>query len=630
MADITTPVPDESNTSGFKCLRAHILRNRLKILVGIIISIGSLVIPISIVNPPLACSLVMYYGYWVILAVFTSFLVFLVRETIRDNELLPWIRDHRWALIVALGLTGYLFVNDWHGFKILFDEHLISGTAMNMHFHQQAGLYKAVHIFNNEPIGFSPFVDKRPLFFPFLISLFHKATGYRPENVVYLNTLLTFFCLVSLYAIVARLSNRMYGLIAMALLAGLPLLAENATGGGFDVANILLVNALFISAALFVGKPDALRLNLMVATSLLLANTRYESTIYVLVPCVILLWAWLRGEKLALTWYAVISPVFLVLPLLIYRFNFSEGGSLYLEQGSFFRFQNIVHNLRHACVYLFSFRDSGTNSLLLSILGSISTVILLVISLTRFRLRNTLPAVFVPLFTVSCCVIVTIFIALLWGWGEWTDPLAARFSLPLQWLWAIFIPVVFYHLFKLRKPPFALTLVTLVFLLGINYPLRGDQRNELKFLPAKEYAWAIDYLRKHNLTDDSLFISSGVYGLQLYRLASIGPEVANESPSAIRALMRYGVYKNIYTIQEIQTDYVKDRETDVWIDRISSDFVLETVAEKRFKINQLMRISRITEITGDLEVFEFPEGTELTEKQYARFLFGLLPKAQEN
>jgi hypothetical protein len=610
------------NMSGFKCLCKHVNQNKLKIAVGLILSVFAFVIPMYFIDPMLGRMLIKDYGYWMILAIFSIFSLFLIRLSIQDNLLLKWIEKNKSALLVIAGLTAFLYVNDWHGFKVLYDEYVLSNTAMNMHFHQQATLYQITHVLDNEPLGFVAFVDKRPLFFPFLISLVHRLTGYRPENVVYLNTFLTFVSLSFLFGYVTKLTNRYYGLIAVCLLAGLPLLAENASGGGFDVANLLLINALLLFATLLVEKPDSLRLNLLVFTALIIANTRYESIIYVFIPCIIVLYLWIRNGKHSLTWVAVISPFFLILPLLLAQINFSDEGVL---KGSFFGFHNILNNLNHACVYLFSYYVLGTNSLIISVLGMISTVILSVIIISRIRQFSELPPSFIPLIAISIGIIFSVFIALLWGWGEWTDPLASRFSLPLQWLWTVLIPITFYYEFKLKNPPVVFVFATLVFLFFINYPMRGKQIFELKFLIGKENSWAIDYLFKHDLTNGNFFISSSVYGLQLYRLPAMNPDKANKSPSKVFNTTKYGIYKNVYAIQEIQTDYVSGREIDIWADPLSSDFVLETVAEKRFRSNQVVRISRVIGVKGEPTPIESPLEKPYNLGQYKHFLFSLLP-----
>ena len=627
MTDHPANITSESATSSFKNLRAQLNHHKLKIMVGLIVSVCTYVIMIVLVNFGQETNFVINFGYWILMALFTCFLLFFVRLILRENSLISWCRAHRWAIALALVLTGYLWVNDWHGFKVLFDEHLMGGVAMNMHFDQKAGFEDTVHMVNNTLVGYNMRVDKRPLFFQFLISLAHKFTGYRPENAIFLNTLLTAICLICLYATVTKLTNRSYGIISMLLLAGFPLLAENATGGGFDITNLLLINTLLLVSILFIEKPDATNLNITVAASLLLANTRYESAIYVIVPCLLLLWLWLREDKPKLTWFAVISPVFLILPLVINHIGFADGGTLHMTRGQLFSFHHVGYNLKHACVFLFAPRVMGTNSLLLSGLGVIASISLFVVVITRFRQRNQLPPRFIPLIAIVCCILITVYIALLWGWGEWTDPLASRFSLPLHSIWAVLIPVFFYYFLHYRRPPLVFTVVALVFLFGINYPIKGMNRNDRKFLPAKECAWVLDYLRENNLTENNLFISFATYGLHMYRLPAISPETANLSPSKVFRTTQYGIYKQIYVIQEIRSEYLPNLVNDIWYAPLSQDFILETVAEKQFSTDQSIRISRVVGVNykGLPEPLQEPPSEPLA---YRLFILSLLPKGE--
>ena len=82
-------------------------------------------------------------------------------------------------------------------------------------------------------------MDKRQLFFPFLVSILHDLIGYRPSNAFVLNGILVFVFLPLVNAAGRRLAGRMAGWLGVVLFAGLPLLAQNATGGGFELLNIL-------------------------------------------------------------------------------------------------------------------------------------------------------------------------------------------------------------------------------------------------------------------------------------------------------------------------------------------------------------------------------------------------------
>lgn len=62
------------------------------------------------------------------------------------------------------------------------------------------------------------------------MSVLHDLTGYRPENVFALNTVLTFGLLGLAYLTGRNIGGRGAGAVAVLLLTSLPLLAQNATG----------------------------------------------------------------------------------------------------------------------------------------------------------------------------------------------------------------------------------------------------------------------------------------------------------------------------------------------------------------------------------------------------------------
>src|SRR6185436_13954345 len=101
------------------------------------------------------------------------------------------------ALILACGLV--LLVHEKYGFKILMDEVMLLGTSMGMHFDKHPLVPVRGHDLQGAFQLIDGQLDKRPLFQPFLVSLLHDLTGYRPENVFALNTALTFVLVGEVY-----------------------------------------------------------------------------------------------------------------------------------------------------------------------------------------------------------------------------------------------------------------------------------------------------------------------------------------------------------------------------------------------------------------------------------------------
>ena len=150
---------------------------------------------------------------------------------------------------------------------------------------------------------------KRPLFFPFLTSLVHDVTGYRPANAFGLNAGLTFL-LLGLACMLGRLlAGRVAGWLAVVLLAGLPLLAHNATGGGFELLNLVMILATMLLGVRAVEKRDAPAITAFCFAGLLLAQVRYESVIYLGPVGLVVLWVWWREGRAVLSWPVIVAPL---------------------------------------------------------------------------------------------------------------------------------------------------------------------------------------------------------------------------------------------------------------------------------------------------------------------------------
>jgi len=228
-----------------------------------------------------AIDIVSQAGFWIELAAFVLFLSALWRTFSEDIRTFTW-QSIDWKTAALVGACGIiLIVHETPGFKILMDEVMLLGTSMSMHFDKLA----VVPMRGNDIQGtfnmLDGMLDKRPLFFPFLLSLVHDATGYRPENAFALNGVLT-FVLLSLSALWGRLMAGMAGSwLAVLLLTGLPLLGQNSLGGGFELLNLTMIVGTLLLGACFIQRRTDASMSAFCLAALLLCQTRYES---VLIP----------------------------------------------------------------------------------------------------------------------------------------------------------------------------------------------------------------------------------------------------------------------------------------------------------------------------------------------------------
>ena len=143
-------------------------------------------------------------------------------------------------------------------------------------------------------------LDKRPLFQPLLVSLLHDLTGYRPENVFALNSALTFGLLGLVYVACRKLAGREAGILAVLLLTSLPLLAQNATGGGFELLNLVMIMSTLLLGMRFAEKRDPGSLQALLLSAVLLAQTRYESILFMLPVGLLVGWTWWKERRAVL------------------------------------------------------------------------------------------------------------------------------------------------------------------------------------------------------------------------------------------------------------------------------------------------------------------------------------------
>src|SRR5258708_19276052 len=146
------------------------------------------------------------------------------------------------------------------------------------------------------------YLDKRPYFYPFLVSLLHDLTGYRLLNAYLVNAMLMPAALGLVFVFGRLLTGWQGGLLAVVLLGSLPLLGQNATGSGMELLNFVMILAAMVLAAEYLRAPKEEALAALALAAVLLAQARYESALYVLPVAGLVFLGWLRARRILLPW----------------------------------------------------------------------------------------------------------------------------------------------------------------------------------------------------------------------------------------------------------------------------------------------------------------------------------------
>jgi hypothetical protein len=258
---------------------------------------------------------------------------------------------HYVALLLSVVLTMLIFISSPPRFKVLADETNLLGMSMMMHQNRTTTLPMEGISKDYDDSNYLTIPDKRPILFPFLVSVVHSLSGYAPTNGFILNFVVSCGILFLFYVTTVRLLPMPYGWLALLLAAGMPIYMINVTSSGFEALNLfyLLFYFLFL-LEVFKYRNEVKRIELLLLSTLLLAQCRYESAIFVITAGICLLPMISKKLFSQMSWLTCIMPLFLV-PVLWQR-------KLFFGRNEF---NKIGHETFEVAENLFSLKNLWSN-----------------------------------------------------------------------------------------------------------------------------------------------------------------------------------------------------------------------------------------------------------------------------
>jgi hypothetical protein len=549
-------------------------------------------------------------GFWFVLMAFVLFLRAIWRS-FRDEILAFKISSLDWESVGVVAMGGtVLLVHEAYGFKIVMDEIMLLGTSMSMHLDKTVLTPMRGSDIQGAFVILDGMMDKRPLFFSFLVSLLHDVTGYRPSNAFILNSALTFVFLGLVNAVGRALAGRWAGWLGVILFAGLPLLAHNATGGGFELLNLVMIVATLLLAGRWVAKRDGDSLTAFCFSALLLAQVRYESVIWLLPVALTVGWVWLREGRAIFSWPVIFAPLLMVhYPLQHRIFDLrASAWELGSKPGATtpFALSYIPDNLSHALNYFFGKAAEQPNSLVLSALGCLAVPFFLLLVVKRLRALTAEPPVVVA--TTFFAIGFALQFLLLMGYffGQFDDIIIRRLSLPTQLGMVVAVLAVLPQ-FTNRAVVRGLLLVAVLGLLSRSVPSMAAHAYSQEYLPGKEIAWRREFIATQARQDYLVIDNDSVFWIA--HKVSATPILQAKGPrrSALVFLMRNRAFSDIYVFQRYNVDADTGKMTLREGDDLGPDFVLETVREERLQTLTLTRFSRLKEIRDGAVALTAPD-----------------------
>jgi hypothetical protein len=573
---------------------------RKAILFGLIVALAVMFGFVSFhYSPADAVALVLHYGYWQILLVVVLFAICLVRSLRNDvrTAVTAW-RAWVGPTVLVLAATAFLHIHEKHEFKIVMDEVVLEDTAMRMHFEREAGAMVRGYELAGNFTAAHVYVDKRPLFFPFLLSLVHDLTGYRVENVFYLNAVISVIFMALVFLVGRRLGGFAAGAAAVLLVATIPLVHQNATGGGFELLNLVMILATVCLGMRYAEQPEGTdRLGAFVLSGILLAQTRYESALFILPVGLVILYVWRREGRIDLAWPVMVAPLLLVIvPLHFNVFKvMSTSWQLTDVAGADLPFspRYFYDNVGNAMNFFLCTDGSQGNSLLVAILGA-AGVGFFVLTLYR-EYRDIFRAQ--PATAVFCLFVLGLMLhtmlMLCYFWGKFDDPIIRRLSLPSNLLLVLTFVFIYPRLVARPARWRWLLVVTGVFLLGFTVPSVAMHRYSQENFAARTNAWLSHFI--DNLGEDTALAVDGNTGIQwlIHRKSSVPVDAIAGHPERFLFHFKNRSFQHFFVVQRMGADFDRGVRYPTADDDMGDGFKLELIEEKAFSPVYYIRISKV-------------------------------------
>ncbi len=562
------------------------------------------VVGFVLVPPATAERLIVQGGYYYILGVFALAGWYAVRVAAPRREVWrPWLRRPGWTAVVVVAATAFAVWSDAFRHKVLFDEYVLQGTAWHLHATKEVGTPMRAYEFAGTWLALDTFLDKRPYFFTFLVSLAHDLAGFRLENAYAVNVAGAFVCLALVAWLVRQLTGRSPpARMAVALLATLPLFGQNATGAGMELHNLAMIAVVAAAGVLYLRAPDGDRLALLVLVAVLLAQSRYESVLFVAPVAVIAVLGWWRAGRVLLPWPALLAPLLLVPYAWHSRIVDTKPVLWQLREGDTARFgwQYLGTNLEGAGNFFFATSAGQPNSLWLTLLGLAGLAWAGVRLAARWRRpaaeRAPLPAAIPVLALVGAGVAANLGLLMFYYWSRFDEPITSRFALPSTLFLALAAGWLCHSLDVRHLPATRVAALGLgAWLLVFGAPAFARSLYTTQNLVMQEIEWELDQVRRRP-GPVLVLTSKATMPYLLNRISAINTPVARGRAAQIDWHLRQGTFREVLVAQVIRPTSGNGDAGVEPEDELPPEFQLEPLDRKRFGLRWI-RLSRLRAIT---------------------------------
>lgn len=487
---------------------------------------------------------------------------------------------------VAILLCTVTFITVTPALRIIYDEVNLLSVSKSLAEDKTPRVVNECENLNGVQVVLYSYTDKRPLLYPFLVSIVHTCVGYRPENAFIVNGLLFISLLMIIGAALRRLVCGIGVVSALLLIVSHPIITLSATSGGFDLLSLCLLIFSFAVLYVFLSCPGETTFKMLWIMVMLLAHVRYESSLYGFIIIVLLIL--FRMVKLSWlgNWIYWASPLFLG-PLIWQRILVHSEPQLPADE-KMFSLEHFLDNNMAIVESILRLDGSLPYNVFVLLAGGLCALVLLTQCVRHNKAISSKNKMFVAI--ILCIVLSAWIVTTAYFWSDFRDIVCARFYMLFCVLASICLALGLIRIRCIKHNP-TILLILAVFLFVSNHPIAIANRQFLERPGySNNYRLMMQYMSVLKCKENNiLVISSHPRQMAIHEFSSIGFSRANKYRREYLHKLVNKTFTDIYVIQEVNgaTGLPSVRHRTV------SEYKLKPVYEVPNRANHVLRISKV-------------------------------------
>jgi len=529
-------------------------------------------------------------GYYFIFISFSLWLFSILRlipVNAKSDGILVSLTINHWPAIVCSLVIMLFAVSISHPeIKILYDETNLIATSKTMYREHEFHMWmvSVVRDFGEaENVVFS--VDKRGLFFPFLLSVCHTFLGYDAHNGFIVNLIAGYFLLLAFYFLLDRWFQKETAMLGMIMLSTFPIIIIYTLSSGFEVLNALFVVISFYLLDMFLTKKDWRYAEALLLNLVLLSQIRYESAVFALAMMLTLAITLQNAPRYKFTFLTYITP-FLFLPVLWQRLLTSD----YQLPAAYTQIFSLDYVFVHfpQWISFFSGKEQSYGMIGIIFYMSIAGLIFAVFKYftahknISFR-KKTMAATAIGSFSIVALIIMSF-----WS-GSLVEPFVSRLSIVFI-PFIIFFALVFIEILIESKQPAKIYFPLIGLILIILYWPEVEKNKAVRSIDAyRRYHLVTEYINT-NFSDKTIaVIDPHVTSYNIHEWGSISYVVANKNTESLLGRLADNSLDELIVVQNIS--FPEGEIYDLY--KLNDQYKLKELHVRRIRDDTSVKISKV-------------------------------------